>query len=211
LRLDAHQYFTPEHTPEHLESILKRNKFDGSIAIARDEEETSRLLALAGQHGFIRGVVGCGNAGHPKLVAQLRCEVSSAEHALRLADEEPGRRVAILRLGSPPVGEACSDSWAHAMERAAERPQIFCKASGLLSLVPKPWKAEAIRPYLQYALRIFGARRLMFGSEWPTCLPDAIWKETLAIFTQALGAQSMETREELLGGAAQRFYGIEGL
>ena len=58
-------------------------------------------------------------------------------------------------------------------------------------------------------LRVFGPRRVMFGSEWPTCLPDAIWKEALAIFTQALGSQSMETREELLGGAAQRFYGIE--
>lgn len=48
----------------------------------------------------------------------------------------------------------------------------------------------------------------MFGSDWPSCLPDAIWKETLAIFTQAIGAQSLETREDLLGGTAQRFYGI---
>jgi L-fuconolactonase len=209
LRLDAHQYFTLEHTPEHLESILKRNKFDGSIAVGRDEEETARLLALAARHSFIRGVVGCGNSGDPKLVGQLRHEVATADRALQLANEEPGRKVAILRLGSPPMNEAAAEGWARAIERAAENPLIFCKASGLLSLVPKPWKADAIRPHLQYALRLFGPKRLMFGSEWPECLPDSIWKETLAIFTQALGAQSMETREELLGGAAQRFYGIE--
>lgn len=208
MRLDAHQYFTPEHTPEHLEPILKRNKFDGSIAIARDEDETRRLLELAGRHAFLRGVVGCAEIDHPKLVGQLRFEVPDAEHALRLLGDEPDCRIAILRLGSPPVAGAGSDAWASAMERAAAGPRVYCKASGLLSLVPKPWKAAALRPYVQHVLRCFGPRRVMFGSDWPSCLPDAIWKETLAIFTQAIGAQSLETREELLGGTAQRFYGI---
>jgi L-fuconolactonase len=210
LRLDAHQYFTPEHTPEHLEAILKRNKFDGSIAIARDEEETRLLLDLTVCHESIRGVVGCGEIEHPKLVGQLRHEVHDAAQALRLSDEEPGRRIAILRLGSPPVGGAGSDAWANAMEQAAQRPGVFCKASGLLSLAPKPWKADALRPYIGHVLRVFGPRRVMFGSDWPACLPDSIWKETLAIFTQAIGAQSTEVREELLGGTAQRFYGIRG-
>jgi len=208
LRLDAHQYFTPEHTPEHLEPILKRNKFGGSIAIARDEEDTRRLVELTAKHAFIRGVVGCGEMEHPKLVGQLRYEVRDAAGALRLMDEEPGRRIAILGLGSPPAGGAAWDAWASAMERAAVCPDVFCKASGLLSLAPKPWKADALRPCVQHVLRVFGPRRVMFGSDWPSCLPDAIWKEALAIFTQAIGAQPMEVREELLGGTAQRFYGI---
>ena len=209
MRLDAHQYFTAEHTPGHLQPILQRNKFDGSIAIARDEEETGRLLELTARHEFLRGVVGCGKIEHPKLVGQLRHEVHDAGRALRLTDEEPGRRIAILRLGSPPVGEAGSDAWARAMEQAAARPQIFCKANDLLSLAPRPRQAGVLRPYAQHVLRVFGPRRVMFGSGWPSCLPDAIWKETLAIFTQAIGAQPLEVREELLGGAAQRFYGID--
>jgi L-fuconolactonase len=209
LRLDAHQYFTAEHTPEHLEPILQRNKFDGSIAIARNAEETGRLLELTARHAFLRGVVGCGEIEHPKLVGQLRHEVRDAASALRSIDAEPGRRIVILRLGSPPVAEAGSDAWARAMEQAAACPEIFCKASDLLSLVPKPWQAGVLRPYVEHVLRVFGPRRVMFGSGWPSCLPDAIWKETLAVFTQAIGAQPLEVREELLGGAAQRFYGID--
>jgi len=42
-------------------------------------------------------------------------------------------------------------------------------------------------------------------------LPDHIWKESLARFTQAIGAQPIEVREELLGGAAQHFYRIATL
>jgi predicted TIM-barrel fold metal-dependent hydrolase len=46
----------------------------------------------------------------------------------------------------------------------------------------------------------------MFGSDWPNGLPAATWKATLAAFTQAIGAQPIEVREELLGGTAARVY-----
>jgi L-fuconolactonase len=208
LRIDAHQFFTPEHVPEHLGPILKRNRFEGSIAVARDESETRRYLELAERHEFIRGVVGMGGEGHPKFAGDARFEVEDAETALRLADQNPGRRIAIVRLGAPPVGRAGGDAWAAAIERAAQCPELFCKASGLLSLVGPPWKAEPLRPYMQHVLRVFGPSRVMFGSNWPSYLPDAIWKESLAIFTQAIGAQTMDVREQLLGGTAARFYGI---
>jgi hypothetical protein len=39
-------------------------------------------------------------------------------------------------------------------------------------------------------------------------LPDVTWKESLAAFTQSIGAHSLEVREQLLGGTARGFYGI---
>jgi L-fuconolactonase len=95
------------------------------------------------------------------------------------------------------------------MEAAAGLPQVFCKISGLLTEVERlPWSAAPMRPFVQHALAVFGPERLMFGSEWPVRLPDVTWKESLAAFTQALGANSMEAREQLLGETARRFYGI---
>ena len=67
-------------------------------------------------------------------------------------------------------------------------------------------RAAPIRPFVQHALAVFGPRRLMFGSEWPVRLPDVTWKESLAAFTQSIGAHSMEEREQLLGGTAAEFY-----
>jgi L-fuconolactonase len=208
LRLDSSQFFTPEHIPDHLGPILKRNKFDGSIAVARDAAETRQFLEFAERHEFIRGVVGCGGEGHPKFVGESRFEVEDAAEALRLAQENPERKIAIARLGSPPVGREGADAWAEAIARAAANPRVFCKASGLLSLVPRPWKSEPLRPFVQHVLHAFGPSRVMFGSGWPAYLPDAIWKESLAIFTQAIGPQSMDVREELLGGTAAQFYGL---
>ncbi len=78
MRLDSHQHFWSysereydwidermsrirrDFAPEDLEPILQRNGFDGSIAVQvrQSLEETDYLLRLAGEHDFIRGVVG---------------------------------------------------------------------------------------------------------------------------------------------------------
>jgi L-fuconolactonase len=78
MRLDAHQHFWSydereydwidermarirrDFSPDDLEPILKRNGFDGSIAVQvrQSPRETEYLLGLADQHPFIRGVVG---------------------------------------------------------------------------------------------------------------------------------------------------------
>jgi L-fuconolactonase len=229
LRLDAHQYFTPEHTPEHLETILKRNRFDGSIAVARNTRETALLLDIAARFEFVRGVIGCGemeeirgwraNQNLRAVIGQPSWPISAFEQiaawdlpvetedlplALELSRKAPTLRIAIVHLGLP---EARAD-WERAIEEAARNPRLVAKASGLITHGPKPWNAARFRPWVQHALKAFGRERFLFGSDWPRTLPDKVWKEALAAFTQAIGAQSQETREWLLGAAAARFYGI---
>ena len=48
----------------------------------------------------------------------------------------------------------------------------------------------------------------MYGSDWPSYLPEGTWKEALAAFTQAIGPHTLETREQLVGRHRARFYGI---
>ena len=73
---------------------------------------------------------------------------------------------------------------------------------------PNSQMAEQLRPYVSHVMQVFGADRLMFGSDYPVCMLAGTWKEALAAFTQSIGAQPIEVREKLLGGTAQRFYGI---
>ncbi len=241
MRLDAHQFFTAEHLPSHLESILRRARFDGSIATAQSQEENAGLLALAGEHGYIKGMIARVRLDGPKLEAALDgyqrhplflgvtgsdlrpggefpaglrvlerrgvpfdAEIPAAEIPA-LLDRHPDLALAIVHLGRPDGSEA----WFRGIERAAQSPKVYVKASRLLTGWGKQWSAGAVRPFVAHALAMFGPHRMMFGSDWPSCLPDSIWKETLAVFTQAIGAQSMETREWLLGESARAFYGIE--
>jgi L-fuconolactonase len=231
LRIDAHQHFTPQHLPEHLEPILARNRFDGSIVVAEDPGECAgefirgvvqridwNLLDRHQKNPRFRGVLHSLDDGIPPAFAELArrgipVDLEMRPHQLpmlaRIAEAAPQLRMVIDDLANPPFGSPMTDEWARGMEEAARLPQVFCKASNLVARAPAPWKAADIRPYVRHALAVFGPRRVMFGSGWPSCLPAAGWKETLAAFTQSIGAQTMEVREELLGGTAARFYALE--
>ncbi len=207
MRIDAHHSYSERYPLAHLQTILERNRFEGSILVG----------PLADTPDFVRGIVAPewsdDAARHPKfrgVVAQglslpwsdLEARSIPVDYAGPLADvpdlaaRHPKLRIAIDHLGGAPTGD-----WPRLLEAAARFPLVCCKLSGL-AMFPEP------RPYVQHALRLFGSARLMFGSDWPHGLPGHTWKANLALFTQSIGAQSIETREQILGGTAARFYGI---
>jgi len=210
LRIDSHHSFSAQYPLAHLETILTRNRFQGSVLVG----------ALAPTPDFVRGIVVPTSAWRDELARhpKFRGILAAAAQGLpwdelearrvpvdfagplaevpELAARHPRLPIAIDHLGAP-----AADGWPHLMEAAAQCPLVCCKLSGLARF-PEP------RPFVQHALRLFGPARLMFGSDWPNGLPGCTWKASLALFTQSIGAQSMETREELLGGTAARFYGI---
>ena len=91
MRLDSHQHFwrfnpaehgwmdhrmtvlKQDYLPGELQPLLSLLKFDGSIVVqARQNlEETRWLLELAGEHDFIKGVVGWVDLRSPELHSQL--------------------------------------------------------------------------------------------------------------------------------------------
>ena len=234
MRIDSHVCCSTRHPPEHLKTILGRNRFDGAILVVErhppalspaspilgivvrvgDRIALDEYLELPGfrgvccslEHGVPAGVEDLARRGVP-----LDVEMRPADFPalVKLAERLPGLRLAIDHMARPDFRCGFNAEWAHGMEAAARLPQVFCKISGLLTEVEQlPWSAAPLRPFVQHALALFGPERLMFGSEWPVRLPDVTWKESLAAFTQALGAHSMEVREQLLGETARRFYGI---
>ena len=124
-----------------------------------------------------------------------------------LVERVPDLPMVIDHIAKPMIAQRVMDGWAEDMERIAKIPHIHLKLSGMVTEAnPAKWSAEDLRPYVQHVLRLFGPDRLMFGSDWPVCLLAGSWKEVLAAFTQALGAQSIDLREKILGETARRFY-----
>ena len=240
MRLDAHHSFSARYPLASLDTILRRNRFDGSILVAGTDVEPAALRTLP---AFVRGVVIEAEQLDPLLLEEylrdgrflgLCWRPASPTAALpgylgdlarrnlsldvrdglsfvpRIAERFPSLRIAIVHLGSPAIDGAGGEqaAWKSALETSAQFPQVCCKLSGLIGLAPSPWSAQALRPFVLHALGAFEPERLMFGSGWPDCLPAHTWKETLAAFTQSIGARPVEVREQLLGGTAARFYGI---
>jgi len=232
-RIDAHQHFTPEFSPSLLYPILKRNRFDGTVAVVHSPsvEETRSLLELAAEHEFIRGVVGWADLRDPG-VGQLLEEYQRHakfrgvrwwfDGALPEGLTEVARRGLTLDVAAGFTGQivernpelhvvidGVGTGQGIAPLEFAGHGNLYVKISGLITQSPGQWKAADFQPAVRAALAAFGADRVMYGSDWPAYLPTGTWKEALAAFTQAIGAQTMETREQLLGATARRFYGLE--
>jgi L-fuconolactonase len=232
-RIDSHQHFTGEYLPSLLGPILKRNRFDGSVAVANrpSVEETRWLLSLAAGHDFIRAVVGWADLTDPRVGDMLDeyrrhpkfrgvCYAFAGElppglgelerrgltldvsagFTTAIVEQFPGLRVTIDHVGT---------ARATLPPSLARYPNLFAKISGLITHAPTGWKAAEFQPAVRAALGAFGPQRVMYGSDWPSYLPEGTWKAALAAFTQAIGPQTLETREHLLGGTAHRFYRLE--
>ncbi len=201
MRIDSHHSGNEQYTLAYLETILKRNRFERSIYVGPPQDVPDYVAGIvlpvdhATPHPKLRGVQIASLGDLPRALAfGLPIDLLALlPHVPAIAAAHGATPFVIDHLGYPAPVEA--------LEAAAPFPKVYCKLSGL-RLFDNP------RPRVQLALRIFGPERLMFGSDWPNGLPDHTWKGALALFTQSIGAQTIETREQLLGGTAARVYGL---
>jgi L-fuconolactonase len=97
------------------------------------------------------------------------------------------------------------------MAALALRPNVHVKLSGLVAEAGGDWSVERLRPYAAHLVDVFGAERVMFGSDWPVVLLDADYAEWFAA-ARALTATCTEAeRQAIFLGTAARFYGISAV
>lgn len=124
-----------------------------------------------------------------------------------LAEKIPDLKIVIDHLAKPPIKEKGWEPWAELMARAAEYPQVYAKVSGLNTAADaENWSADDLKPYIDYAVQIFGSSRLMFGSDWPVAILAGdyakVWNET----NKALAEYTQTDKDAILGGTAVEFY-----
>jgi len=183
-----------------LDELQRHPKFKGVRHLVHDEPDVNWLL----REDVLRGLRELARRGIPY---DLLLRPPHLPLVSRLAERIPDLRMVIDHIAKPPIAEQRMDGWAEQMETAAGIPHLHCKLSGMITEDdPRGWSAERLRPYVQHVFTLFRPDRLMFGSDWPVCTLAGTWKEVLAAFTQAVGPQSIEVREKLLGGTAASFY-----
>ena len=128
------------------------------------------------------------------------------EHVSLIAQRVPDLRIVIDHLGKPPIVARTWEPWNTLIARAAQRPNVFAKLSGLEAGDAGTWTEADITPYLDRALELFGPNRLMFGSDWPVANLRGgygkVWRET----NRALARLSRDERDRILGETAIAFY-----
>ncbi|OHV83569.1 amidohydrolase [Rhizobium sp. LCM 4573] len=121
---------------------------------------------------------------------------------LSFARRHPELPIVIDHGAKPLIAEGLFVDWHSRMKALAALPNIRCKLSGLLTEAGDQ-KPQAIRPYAETILDLFGPDRVIWGSDWPVLRLAGDYQSWLA---QCLDIVPAEHHDAVFGGNAKSFY-----
>jgi L-fuconolactonase len=187
-------------TSSQLEELTAHPKFKGVRHLVESEPDDDWLV-----HSEVL-------SGSKTLAAfdvsfDLLVHTRHLRYARKVAEEFPELWLMIDHLAKPQIARGEFDEWARELRPLAGFPNVYCKMSGLVTQANwTTWTTDDLRPYVDYALELFGVERLVFGSDHPVCLLAATYDRVLDSFQELLKDLSAADRDQIFGGNAARFY-----
>ncbi|MCO5734285.1 amidohydrolase [Rhizobium sp. SSA_523] len=121
---------------------------------------------------------------------------------MRFVERHRDLRIVIDHGAKPVIAKGLYGDWRRAMERLAQFDTVSCKLSGLLTEAGDQ-RPEAVRPYGETILELFGPDRVIWGSDWPVLTLAADYRTW---FAQARDMVPAGAHAQVFGGNARRFY-----
>ena len=151
-----------------------------------------------------RGIQAVGDAG---LVYDLLVRSRELPAALETVRAQPGTRFVVDHLAKPPIRDRAVQPWADLIRPFGALDNVWCKVSGMVTEADwSAWQPTDFEPYVGHVLNVFGAERLLFGSDWPVCLLAASYQQVFDATRAALGELGASERAGIFGGNATSIY-----
>ena len=121
---------------------------------------------------------------------------------LSFAHRHPDLMIVIDHGAKPLIATGHYSGWRADMAALAALPNLHCKLSGLLTERGEQ-RPEAIRPYAETILELFGSERVIWGSDWPVLRLAGDYQQWLDFCYDIVPT---EAHDAVFGENAQRFY-----
>ena len=180
-----------------LDELCAHPKFKGVRHLVESEPQDDWLV----QPAVLTGLEKLSARG---LSYDLLVHTRHLRYVPQVAESCPDLRLVVDHMAKPPIARNEFEKWSQALKPVARYPNIHCKLSGLVTEANwSSWQTNDLRPYVQYALELFGADRMMFGSDYPVCLLAASYDRVLGSFQELL---TDNDRDKIFSKNAARFY-----
>jgi L-fuconolactonase len=128
--------------------------------------------------------------------------------SMEFVDKHPSLSIIVDHVAKPRIHSNEFDhTWAKNIKQLAERDQVSCKLSGLVTEVrDAEWNTELLQPYFDTVLEAFGPKRLLFGSDWPVCLLRSEYDQWLRVVTDMITPLTASEQAAIMGENAARIY-----
>lgn len=186
-----------------LESLPGGEFLVGIRHIVQDEEDPNLLR----RSGVLRGLQAVANRG---LSFDILIRDDQMDAAIGVARALPNVKFILDHFGKPSIAMGEIDDWSEQIVELAKCENVAIKLSGLVTEAKHAaWTVDDLRPYADVVFASFGARRVIFGSDWPVCQLAASYGEVISVARQlTLGLSDLD-REWVFGLSACAWYGLE--
>jgi len=128
-----------------------------------------------------------------------------------LAHRWPLLQIVIDHAAKPPIAQRNAQAtlqWQIAIARVAEFPNVHCKLSGLFTEMEAEQSRDEAIPYVEQVLKMFGADRVMWGSDWPVLKLRNSYLQWHDWVMRRIAHLDASQQVAIMGGNATRFYGL---
>ena len=123
-----------------------------------------------------------------------------------LIARHPDTQVILDHTGMAIPGDADGwGVWRRGMAGFATLPNVAVKISGM-GFTWRPWDESQARPYVLETIELFGTKRAMFASNFPTDKLFGSFDKHLDAYDAITAGFSTDERAALFGGNANRIY-----
>lgn len=187
---------------EHLEWLARQPLVTGVRRILQSESDD-----FLRRPAFVEGVQ---MLAEFDFTFDLTVQAPQLPSVIELVDTCPNVDFVLDHLGKPNIQEEEFDNWSESLSALAERPNVVCKLSGVLTEAdPEDWTTAEVRPYIDHAIEQFGVDRLMFGGDWPVLRLAADYPTWLKVLAEMLDRHSADEKRRLFQQTAKRVYQLD--
>ncbi len=184
---------------DQLDSLVQEHVLKGVRHILQAEPEGFMLQAK-----FIAGLKMTGEMG---LTYDVLTKEGQLPETLELVKALPEMKLVVDHISKPDIASSSFDHWKKYMSQLAKHEHIHVKLSGMVTEANwQTWGPEDLKPYVDFCLEKFGAKRLMYGSDWPVCLLAGDYSSTIGALETCLKALSDDEQQYIFGNTATDFY-----
>jgi len=192
-----------EQLPSQLQALRPNPWLKGFRHVLQGEAELNFML----QPAFVKGIECLAEQGYSY---DILVHAGQLPQVCELVKKLPEMKLVIDHIAKPDIAAQQWQGWAEHMLELGQHQHLYCKLSGLVTEANwRHWSAADIEPYLAHILRAFGAKRLMYGSDWPVCQVAATYRSTIALVEDFVSKKCPEERAAVMGGNAADFYALD--
>jgi len=186
----------------YLEQVSEDPKLKGMRHVLHDEADDLYML----RDDFNTGVAQLSRFG-------LRYDILIFEkhlpQTLQFIDRHPNQIFIVDHIAKPKIAAHEMEPWREQMKEVARRPNVYCKLSGMVTEARwDAWTESDLQPYTDAVLAAFGAKRVMFGSDWPVLGLAAGYTQWVDVVKKAIADLSADEQQRILAGTAHEAYGL---